>query len=62
MVRFPKDCRDGVSWFANDVGEIVEVLATKPQASSDIYIVKVRGQETWATSEDFTIWNQLSLF
>jgi hypothetical protein len=62
IVRFINDCRDGISWFKGDQGEVIRALVEKPQATSDIFIVEVRGQNVWATGEDFIVWNQLSLF
>lgn len=61
-VRFLADCRDGISWFKGDEGEIVKQLTAKPQATSDIYLVEVRNQKVWATDDDFIRWNQLRLF
>lgn len=62
MIKFTQDCRDGISWFKGDIGVIQRTLASKPQVTSTIYIVKVRDRDVWATEEDFVDWNQLSLF
>lgn len=62
VIRFSSNCRDGLSWFKGDLGEIKTKLAVKPEATSDIYLITVREKVVWATGEDFEIWNQLSLF
>lgn len=62
QVRFNQDCRDGISWYKGDLGEIQRILVEKPQATSTIYIVTVRNKDVWATEDDFIEWNQISLF
>jgi hypothetical protein len=62
IVRFLQDCRDGLSWFKGDLGTLHRTLVERPQASSGIHIIEVRGRNVWATDEDFIEWHQLSLF
>jgi hypothetical protein len=62
MIRFTSNARDGISWFKGDVGEVVSILVKRPQATSDIYIARVRDRNVWCTTEDFDPWNQLSLW
>jgi hypothetical protein len=60
-IRFTKSSRFN-DWHLGDLGEITRVLALPPQNQKSLYVIKVRDREVWATAEDFTPMNQLSLF
>lgn len=49
-------------WQKGDFGEVTKVLALPPQNQKELYIIKVRDNEVWATSEDVIAFNQMRLF
>ena len=64
-VRFMKDGRFG-EWGRGDLGCIESILATRPAATADIYMIRLLDDNTpvWATHEDieFSHGEQLTLF
>ena len=64
LIRFKAASREG-SWAKGDYGKIDQVLATRPAATADIYLIRMEeGQIVWATHEDveFCFGEQLTLF
>lgn len=63
-VRFISKGKDG-AWAKGDFGILRNILALRPQATSDIYLVELEDHQiVWATHEDVEAvgWEQLSLF
>lgn len=59
-VRFVKDSRDG-TFLKGQFGTVESLLAARPFATADIYLIKKDDKMLWATDEDVQAWNQLSL-
>lgn len=63
-VKFIRNARGG-EWAKGDFGVVRTVLAKRPDATSDIYLVELEDhQVVWATHEDVepVFWEQLTLF
>lgn len=65
-VRFTNSDRGG-AWAKGDYGTVEQVLAKRPQATADIYLIRLLddgGQIVWATHNDieFSFGEQLTLF
>jgi hypothetical protein len=65
QVRFTRPAPNG-EWAKGDLGIIEAVLARRPLATSDIFLIRLseEGQAVWATHEDiqFSGGEQLTLF
>lgn len=62
-VRFLDSNRQGL-WRRGQIGTIQKTVAERPQATADIYLIKLEldGRVVWATSDEVEPFEQLSVF
>jgi hypothetical protein len=61
-VRFVKNARHD-EWRKGDIGIVDGVVALKPQAQDDVYLVRLSdGKQIWCVGSDVDLWDQLQLF
>lgn len=63
LIRFTRHAPHE-EWTKGDYGKITSVLAMRPQATSDIYLIKLEDKTVWATHDDIELsqGKQLTLY